>query len=330
MVHPVLLVSVRKSSLRMCVWISQVARAATVEYFQTEFYVTGVAKRNFQDAVETECMKMWENQALHYEKFRQDDIPVSRAVEPAPSAGSVGDEAVDDVEDDAPTEGHTLQDPEHVKALDAEAKRLMAEHVERLHEESVCRLLLARADFLYSRPIEYEGEGEEINKLRDGISEFQKEFMFDHMQRCDSKTLVQDLRLVTVETMLIFDYMHKQGWSPDNLTRPGDKWIRWKAGEEISPSFCDPGNVQYDCLYHILRLDRFLDETVIPRVIKVSASEYGTGRNKSSVGAVNLRGNILEAMLRELQIQGARTSPGWSRFHQGEGGSSSSRWHPSA
>ena len=88
------------------------------------------------------------------------------------------------------------------------------------------------------------------------------------------------------------------------MKNPQDRYIRKSAGTEISPSFSDPGNDQYCLIYHILRLDRYLNEGIVPRVIKTPATEYGTGRNKSSVGVVNLRGNIIEAILADLQHDG--------------------------
>ena len=217
-------------------------------------------------------------------------------------------------------------DTAKMKSLEEEAKRLMAEHVKRVHEEAVMRHLLAQASYLYQRPGKLSSYSEDEMKLRAEIEEFKENFMFDHMKHCSKGSLVMDLRLVTVETMLLFDYMHAKGWSPKELTRPSDKHIRWKAGEEISPLFSDPGNLQYDVLYHILRLDRFLDQTAVHRVIKVSATEYGSGRNKSAVGAVNLRGNIIEAILRELQVNSTE-SWNWRAWKYHKGYSYKQNWY---
>ena len=216
-------------------------------------------------------------------------------------------------------------DTAQMKSLEEEAKRLMAEHVKRVHEEAVMRHLLAQASYLYKRPGTDTLSQEEI-KLRAEVEDFKRTFMFDHMKHCDKGMLVKDLRLVTAETMHLFDYMHQQGWSPKELTRPSDKHIRCKAGEDISPLFSDPGNLQYDVLYHILRLDRFLDQTAVHRVIKVSATEYGSGRNKSAVGAVNLRGNIIEAILRELQVNSTE-SWNWRAWKYHKGYSYKQNWY---
>ena len=121
---------------------------------------------------------------------------------------------------------------------------------------------------------------------------------------------VTNLRLITVECYWTFSHMASMGWLPRNITRPSDKYIRAAAGACCSEHFVDPGNLQWDILFHILRLDRFVSIDAVERVIRTAPAEYGSSSNKSSKGAVNLRGNILEAALRDLQWMGSTPARG--------------------
>ena len=87
------------------------------------------------------------------------------------------------------------------------------------------------------------------------------------------------------------------------LRRPHDRNIRDDAAASADGSV-DPGNYVLDVLVHALRLWQYSESGRIPRVMKQSIAEYGAKSNKSSHGPVNLRGNIVEAMQRNLQQQG--------------------------
>ena len=95
------------------------------------------------------------------------------------------------------------------------------------------------------------------------------------------------------------------------MKMPHDKYIREAAGTEISPTYQDPGNDNYCLIYHILRLDRYVGEAAIERVIKTPATEYGAASNRSSIGVVNLRGNIIEAILSDLQTMSTAQRHTW-------------------
>ena len=57
-----------------------------------------------------------------------------------------------------------------------------------------------------------------------------------------------------------------------------------------SPFYNDPGNL------------------VAGPILRKTPGEYGTSRSKSSVGPVNLRGNVLEAALGDLQKMATDTT----------------------
>jgi len=191
--------------------------------------------------------------------------------------------------------------------LTPEQNKEIENHILRVEEESFARSLMAdkeRIWWLDYYHYNYDGFHQNDQKLKSQVRDFVATKIFDHLTECQRSTRVTDMRLLTFETIKAFDHLHSQNWTPRNMTNPHDRYIRESAGTEISPAFSDPGNDVYCLIYHILRLDRYLNETAVLKVIKTPATEYGTGRNKSSVGVVNLRGNIIEAILTDLQYAG--------------------------
>ena len=87
--------------------------------------------------------------------------------------------------------------------------------------------------------------------------------------------------------------------------------------------FFDPGNDVYCLLLHILRLDKYIFEGRIKEIIKTPATEYGSARNQSSVGVVNFRGNIIEALLSDLQKKASAPAKGQGKKGAGN---KSSKW----
>jgi hypothetical protein len=99
--------------------------------------------------------------------------------------------------------------------------------------------------------------------------------------------------------------MAKRGCLPRWLRKPHDKNIREDAAEGAE-GFSDPGNFVLDVVVHALRLWQYCDSSKVPAVIRQSIHEYGHRANRSSSGPVNLRGNIVEAMTKDLQKMGTR------------------------
>ena len=103
--------------------------------------------------------------------------------------------------------------------------------------------------------------------------------------------------------------MAKKGCLPYWLKRPSDRNIRNDAAE-AADGFSDPGNYDLDIVVHCLRLWRYCEGSRANMVMKQSISEYGSAGNKSAKGPVNLRGNIVEAMTKDLQRMGSRRRSG--------------------
>ena len=96
----------------------------------------------------------------------------------------------------------------------------------------------------------------------------------------------------------------QRGILPKWLTSPHDRHIRQDACD-AADGFPDPGNEVLDVLVHALRLWKYVTASKVELVIRQSTHEYGASRNRSSIGPVNFRGNIVEAMTKQLQEAGA-------------------------
>ena len=99
--------------------------------------------------------------------------------------------------------------------------------------------------------------------------------------------------------------MKRRNMIPYWLKRPHDRNIRDDAGASADGS-TDPGNYVLDMVVHALRLWQYTEAQCINMVIRQSSVDYGEKANKSSHGPVNLRGNIVEAMQRNLQLMGSQ------------------------
>ena len=93
--------------------------------------------------------------------------------------------------------------------------------------------------------------------------------------------------------------MMRRNWLPREIRQPHDRYIREKA--EGAAGGHDPGNVAYEVLTSLLRVWQVADVVSVDRVTKVAPKPYGERGNMSASGPVNLRGNIIEALLRWIQ-----------------------------
>ena len=99
--------------------------------------------------------------------------------------------------------------------------------------------------------------------------------------------------------------LNRKNWLPYWLRYPQDRNIRDDASASADGSV-DPGNYILDMIVHALRLWQYTESSRVPKVMKQSIAEYGEKSNKSAHGPVNLRGNIVEAMQRNLQQNGSK------------------------
>ena len=107
--------------------------------------------------------------------------------------------------------------------------------------------------------------------------------------------------------------MAKRSMLPYWLRRPADRNIRDDA-HEAAAGFSDPGNYTLDIMVHALRLWRYCEASRVDLVIRQPLDEYGARSNKSAHGPVNLRGNIIEAMSKNLQTMGGSRRAAWCKY----------------
>ena len=100
----------------------------------------------------------------------------------------------------------------------------------------------------------------------------------------------------------------RRNWLPQEIRQPHDKFIRQKAAGATGGH--DPGNLEYEVLTSLLRVWQVADNISVDRVTHVAAKPYGERGNMSASGPVNLRGNIIEALLRWTQLMAA-TPDSW-------------------
>ena len=202
----------------------------------------------------------------------------------------------------------------HESTLTKEQKTGLENHMHRIREETYARTLLANNKKLWWTqyyPWDDTKSPEDLEILRARVKLYLETGFMDHLGELCALPLLGSMRLLTTETQSILNYMAKMRILPYDLINPHDKNIRFSAGTEISAQhYYDPGNDKYCFLWHLLRLDKYASEVRVKDLIKTPATEYGSARNKSSVGVVNLRGNMIESLLAELQKKGERPSMG--------------------
>ena len=108
--------------------------------------------------------------------------------------------------------------------------------------------------------------------------------------------------------------MAVRGLLPYWLQHPQDRNIRNDASESAE-GFSDPGNFVLDMVVHALRLRQYCEASRAEAVMKQGIHEYGHRANKSAKGLVNLRGNIVEAMTKNLQQMGSSNMQVWNKYN---------------
>ena len=111
------------------------------------------------------------------------------------------------------------------------------------------------------------------------------------------------MRVWLAELEWTWKTLMRKNWLPREIRQPHDKHIRGKA--QGAKGGWDPGNMDFDVVASLLRVWQVADNVSVDRVTHVAAKEYGNRGNKSADGPVNLRGNIIESLLRWTQAMAA-------------------------
>jgi hypothetical protein len=192
------------------------------------------------------------------------------------------------------------------------ALAVVEEHMTRIDEESRCREIVSRlawADYVPNRP-KLQEEWWALEML---AGEYIETFLEGLTRDYDTTQFPRNMRLWVSETIWYFDALAEKGWTPRSLHMPHDKFIR-NAANQVDEHIGDPGNLCFDVTIHVLRLWRYIGETRLQKVMRVAPQAYGERGNKSSKGPVNLRGNIIEALISDLQRMAVDRPPkGWHK-----------------
>ena len=254
-------------------------------------------KKKWVDELWEETNRRYRNQTLRERIFPEPAPP--RSKQPTLAELWLATAAEEDSEAEEPPSGAAVPETadQEQDTRDEEAKAVVLEHVERVEEESMCRDLLTRVNLVY---IPWSTTVWDANlKLAELVGEYVENFTEDSTRQFDMTTWPSDFRMYVQECIWCFEAMAARGWTPHNLRNPRDHHIREAAGD-VHPAFSDPGNLVLDQVVHILRLWRFVSSTRLDPVMRVAPQPYGDPGNMSASGPINLRGNIVEALLHDL------------------------------
>lgn len=107
---------------------------------------------------------------------------------------------------------------------------------------------------------------------------------------------------VVAEIQLTIDAMlSKRMILPAWLVLPKDQSLRRQANQ-LPYEFIDPGNMVFEAMFHLAGLSRLVaqSEEHMRNMMMLPAAPYADQTNKSSVGPVNRRGNLIEGMFHYL------------------------------
>ena len=174
--------------------------------------------------------------------------------------------------------------------------------IARISEEAHCREILDRLEWLTYIP----DTAEHLESLRQ-LSELAAEYVETLSNSIvhsigRERALPSSMRVWIAETRRCLEQMCRLGWAPAFLLHAHDRFIRQDANQ-APELYQDPGNVVLDLCVNCLALWRFVNVLPAERVMQVSQGEYGSRSNRSAKGPLNLRGNIIEALLGHCQRQ---------------------------
>ena len=202
-------------------------------------------------------------------------------------------------------------------AAEKEAKEIKAKgkKMDRYAESVLCLEMLNKVDWLSDMPNKDE-YGKDLTTIFNEGMKYVEKFQHGTLLPWSLDNWPLNPRVWLGELERVLACLAQRGILPRLLTTPHDRNIR-KDACDAAAGFPDPGNEVLDMLVHALRLWKYVTASKVELVIRQSTHEYGAGRNRSSIGPVNFRGNIVEAMTKQLQEAGAEPSTrhgNWGSF----------------
>ena len=180
-------------------------------------------------------------------------------------------------------------------------KERMNEFLERWTEEG--HVLGQLEHMRYEIVLPYTGEVlVELGKLCDAAWIYVKEFHDQPHQVLAQTDMCGMLLCYVVEFNWTLQFLKEMKALPQQLMRPHDRYIRELS--HANKHFQDPGNLNLDVFVHLVKLWRWMncDDEYVKAIHRQA---YGTSPgNCSSKGIVNLRGNMAEMLVGQLQLMG--------------------------
>ena len=249
-----------------------------------------------------------EHESEDVEEGATSETVMLQAAKRARAEGSSGDP-----EDQAGPEWDTarglLLNPDDT--FDTDEARRAQEHADRWTEESMAREMLDKITWADYCP---EDKRWELYRVFELGMEYVDTFDNGVINRWDMSDVPTHMRVWLAELEWTWNTLVAKNWIPRDCRSPHDKFIRERATG--AQGHVDPGNKVYDVLVNIMRLWRAVDLEHYQQVVKVAGKEYGERGNKSAQGPANLRGNIVESMLRWCQAMGSTPEhlPEWKQW----------------
>ena len=188
----------------------------------------------------------------------------------------------------------------------AEQVKAKEKKIDRYAEAVLCLEMLNKVNWLSDMPNNDE-YGEDLTTIFHEGMKYVKTFQHGTLLPWNLENWPLNPRVWLGEMERALACLAQRGILPKWLTSPHDRHIRQDACD-AADGFPDPGNEVLDVLVHALRLWKYVTASKVELVIRQSTHEYGACRNRSSIGPVNLIGNIVEAMTHHLQRAGAEPS----------------------
>ena len=164
---------------------------------------------------------------------------------------------------------------------------------QKVNEINEAMKLLEKAKWLMKAPHDHKNDF-------DALIEMSRKFQSSnnlkdiHELRQTASSWPTSLRAYAILPFLALQKLESNGKMPMIIHNLSDRGIRKQAGE---CDYHDPGNVALDFSYFVLQLWNFVLPTKHSSANQVAWRPYGDTKERSGIGAMNRRGNMIEALL---------------------------------
>ena len=187
----------------------------------------------------------------------------------------------------------TPPDAETTVINQAQADIFLFKEEQRVNEINEAMMLLEKADWLMKAPHDHK---DDFDALIEMSLKFRSSNNLKDVHELRQKTFSwpTSLRAYAILPVLALQKLENNGKMPMYIHNLSDHGIRKHAGE---CDYHDPGNVALDFSYYVLQLWKFVLPTKFFSANQIAWRHYGDPKERSGTGAMNRRGNMIEALL---------------------------------